>query len=120
MNGDALILDTVLHSPAPIPSYTNIFLLCHCLGKSVVYMLVSSQIRPACPCSRKKACLAKAVTVLTGQGKSIFQIALFAAKVSLQQFVSSLTDCYSHLLARYNNVCNVCMHLNLSILITST
>lgn len=40
-----------------------------CLGKSVVYMLVSSQFRSACPWSRKiKNCLAKAAIVLTRRG----------------------------------------------------
>lgn len=48
------------------------------------------------------------------------KIVLFASKVSLQQFVPSLTDGYSLSLARYNNVCNICIHLNLSILITFT
>lgn len=48
------------------------------------------------------------------------KIVLFASKVSLQQFVSSLTDGHSMPLARYNNVCNICIHLNLSVLITST
>ncbi len=48
------------------------------------------------------------------------KIVLFAAKVSLQQFVSSLTEGYSHRLAAYNNVCNICIQLNLSILISST
>jgi len=56
-------------------------------------MLVSSQIRPVCPCSRKRACLAKAVTVLMERGES--KIALFAAKLSLQQFLSGLSDGHS-------------------------
>lgn len=48
------------------------------------------------------------------------KIVLFAAKVSLQQFVSSLTEEYSHPLVAYNNVCNICIRLNLSILISFT
>lgn len=95
------------------------FLLCHCLRKSVVYMLVSSQMRPACPCSSKKGLSCKGIDHPYRAREIHFtKIVLFAAQVSLQQFASSLTDGHSHPLAGYNNVCNICIQLNLSILIS--
>lgn len=117
MSGDALIKDTFSCSHIQLHKY---FLPCHCLRKSVVYMLVSSQIRPACPCSTKKGLSCKGSDRPYGVREIHFtNIVLFAAKVSLQQFVSGLTNGHSHPLAGYNNVLNICIQLNLSVLISS-
>lgn len=113
-----ILPEILLYSPAPISTQIFFTLL---LPQEECSLLVSSQIRPACPCSRKKGLSCKG-SDRPYQEKEIHltKIVLFAAKVSLQQFVSSLTDGYSHPLARYNNVCNICIHLNLSVLITFT
>lgn len=86
------------HSPTPVSSYTNIFY----------------------PCSTKKGLSCKGSDRPHGVREIHFtNIVLFAAKVSLQQFVSGLTNGHSHPLAGYNNVLNICIQLNLSVLISS-
>ena len=104
------------HSSSHIQSH-KYFLLCHCPRRSVVYMLVSSQIRPACPCSRKKGLSCKGSDRPHRVREIHFtKIVLSAAKVSLQQFASSSLTATAILYY----MCNICIQLNLSILITST
>lgn len=84
-------------------------------------MVVSSQIRPACPCSTQKKGLSCKGSDRPYRVREIHftNTVPFAAKVSLQQFVSSLTNGHSRPLAGYNNVSNICIQLNLSVLISS-
>lgn len=99
------------------------------LRRSVVYTLVSSQIGPARPCSARKKKRVRGGLSCKGsdrprrvRGKSISPTRPphSLQKVSLQQFVSSVTNGRGRpLAAGFNNDSDICIQLNLSVLISS-
>lgn len=66
------------------------FLLCRCLRKSVVFMLVSSQIRSACPCSGNKTCLPRGSDRSYRGRESSYPVAIIISVISVLRAYSVL------------------------------
>lgn len=107
-------LTLMLFSPAPISSHKYV-LLRHCLRRSVVYMLFSSQIRPACPCSKKRLVLQRQWPSLQGEGSLFLRDSPIWCKsitsaVCVQHNWWQLSSLIMSVISAYNWICQYYLH----------